>query len=54
MDHFVPRRLTPDQCRARAEFIRRTAETMNRMEVRQRLLDLAQQYHRLAERVDEA
>jgi len=54
MDHFVPSRLTSDQCRARAEFIRRTAETMNTMEVRQHLLDLAQQYQRLAERIDEA
>ena len=54
MDRFEANRLRADQCRARVEFIRRTAETMNLMEVRQHLLDLAEQYERVAELVEQA
>jgi hypothetical protein len=52
MDDFAPTRLRADQCRARAEFIRLTAETMNALELRERLLDLAEEYDRRAERVE--
>ena len=48
MDHFDAGHLTPVQCRARAEFIRQTADTVSAKELRQQLLDLAKQFERLA------
>lgn len=52
MDHFDPGSLRPDQCRARAEFIRDTANAMSAKDLRQKLLDVAEQYERLAERLE--
>jgi hypothetical protein len=52
MDGFVPSCLRADQYRARAEFIRLTAETVNALDLRQRLLDLAEEYDRRAEQVE--
>ena len=52
MDGFVPAGLTADQYRARAAFIRLTAEAVTGLEVSQRLLNLAEEYDRLAERVE--
>jgi hypothetical protein len=48
MDHFDPGHLTAAQCRARAAFIRQTAEARHVDEVRQNLLDLAERYERFA------
>ena len=42
--------LTPAQCRARAELIRRTVAKASRPELRQELLEIAVQYDRLAGR----
>ena len=49
MDHFDTSHLTAAQFRARAEFIRETAQAMDAGEVRQQLVDLAEEYERVAE-----
>jgi hypothetical protein len=48
MDSFEPHFLTPAQCRARAELIRRTAEKTAIMPLRRQLLEIAAQYDRMA------
>jgi hypothetical protein len=48
MDSPKPHRLTPAQCRARAELIRRTAEKTAVMPLRRQLLEIAAQYDLMA------
>jgi hypothetical protein len=48
MDSLEPHFLTPAQCRARAELIRRTAEKTAIMPLRRQLLEIAAQYDRIA------
>ena len=51
MHRFDTSHLTAAQLRARAEFIRETAEATSAGEVREQLLGLAEQYERLAQRL---
>jgi hypothetical protein len=49
MDSLEPHFLTPAQCRARAELIRRTAEKTSITQLRRQLVEIAAQYDRMAE-----
>jgi hypothetical protein len=54
MDNLAARYLTPEQYRARAEFIRETAGKMTTLTVTEQLLAIAARYDQLAERLERA
>jgi hypothetical protein len=54
MDNFDARFLAADQCRARADLIRQTAETMKSETVRLNLRRLAERYNEMAARIEKS
>ena len=49
---LLPDRFTADQCRARAEIVRSTANQVVRPTMRRQLLRVAEEYEALAERLE--